>query len=99
MKVKRLSNFHVVVTAAEPYWPPTGQTPEQYQKAEMRRCEDIRKEITRHVDGIASANIVYASDDVCSFCECRWDDSMGYPACCTKALAEYEETEKSVLPT
>jgi hypothetical protein len=62
--------------------------------AEYSACKEIVRNIHRHVDGIESAAVAYATTRVCSYCD--EPVSSGYdgdePCCCDEAVAEHEAT-------
>lgn len=63
-----------------------------YKKA----CEDIIAGIMKHVDGLGDVILKCDTEEVCSFCENRWELEMegsdiGCPVCCDEAIAEWEK--------
>ena len=55
-------------------------------------CKDIIKDIVKHVDNVYHTNIIYTSDNVCSFCGSEWtEDSASYNGGCCKKDQEEED--------
>lgn len=86
MKTHRVDNYRVVVMPEEP-WLSTDRN-----AATLRRtCEDLIRDIKRHVDDIQSITWKCDEKDVCSFCGREWEEETdGSPLCCNAAIAEYE---------
>lgn len=63
---------------------------------ELAACEELLREIIRHVDGTGRRYISIECDtrDECEFCHSPWefDPEKGLPACCQKAVDETEAT-------
>ena len=89
MKKTVHSNHHLVVRLdeSEPfagfYRTRMGTGSSRYNEEMRRRCEDAKRDILRHVDGLSlssdnrvspgAVQIKYTSTDVCSFCERTWE--------------------------
>lgn len=85
MKKSKYTNFRVQVYVKDPNW--RNLTPEEEEKA----CDDIVKQIERHVDNVANVATVWDSEVICEFCKYRWEtDERGVPVCCQKAIDEHE---------
>jgi len=57
-------------------------------------CEEIARQVKRHIDGVGYVAVVWDSREVCSFCGYDWEvDENGVPLCCEKAVEEYKEEE------
>jgi len=64
--------------------------------AAKRQAEDVKKQILRHVDGVAQAYVEIDTDIVCAYCgyDPEYDDIDGRPLCCDKAVAEWQSRIK-----
>lgn len=53
-------------------------------------CEEIVKQIRRHIDNVQSISTVYDQRAVCSFCGAPWtEDGNGYNGgCCDKDIEQ-----------
>lgn len=50
-------------------------------------CEDIAKEIKRHVNSIGSIHVIPETEEVCSYCGADWTEPKDSPhngGCCSK---------------
>jgi hypothetical protein len=105
MKIIKKSNFRVVVEPRR-----LGDygnikisdnalyTEQRAEKEYQRRCDEIVEQIKRHVDDVASAEVDYDAEAVCSHCGRAWEqDETGKPQCCTKAEKEFEESKTQVV--
>jgi len=100
MKVITKTNWHVEVYPSGPGVYPGVHIGglEQSDKEWERDCEEIKEQISRHVDGIQDsrnkARVCTAFDKevTCSFCKREWEeDENGKPVCCDEAIEEWEK--------
>ena len=88
MKVVNKINWKVVVEPSQSF--SLGKTNEAHSKELQRDCETIVKEIKRHIDNIQSVTVEYDTEELCSFCNERWEiDEDGCPTCCNAAINEW----------
>jgi len=80
-----------------------GASKEDIEKDYQERCEEISKEIKRHVENVQGCGIEFDSEEVCEFCGHEWDVSLddsdpdypkGCPLCCQKAIDEWKVNNK-----
>ena len=82
---KTKTNLRVEVYPSAPWhfgrWVDT-RTPEQ----EEQLCQDIAKNIKRHVDNVEQARVIWDTEETCEFCGCQWgEESDNYNGgCCDK---------------
>lgn len=87
---RTFSNFRVETT---PYHPISLLEPSPDTEEWVRACEQIKKEIKRHVDDV-EVLVAHDVDFLCSYCHTSREyalDDFGDPACCTPAVDEWEE--------
>lgn len=69
--------------------------PNHYQNSERQDyldCESIREQIKRHVDNVASIEIVWDETRLCKYCGFEpSEDENGYPYCCDEAQKQADE--------
>lgn len=54
-------------------------------------CEEIVKQVKRHIDDIADVYVKYDTEEVCEFCGFSWEtEDNGEPVCCNKAVEEWK---------
>jgi hypothetical protein len=92
-KVVRKTNWRVVVEPDDKYshswW-----KDRHYEAA----CEEILKQVKRHVDDAQHARIESDSVEACEFCSYEWEtEEDGTPVCCGKAQEEFKAS-KAVAP-
>jgi len=79
MKTTRKENYRVVI------YPDVGGCfdPSRY---ELEICDNILKQVRRHVDDVATTYIVYDTNVYCSYCGKKWteDDTNYNGGCCDK---------------
>ena len=80
------SDFHVIIWPKGCSWIPT--THEDYEKT----CQEIKRQVKRHIDNVASVAIVYDSEWICEYCNRLWEeDENGLPVCCDKAQEKFHQ--------
>jgi hypothetical protein len=85
-KVIRSINWRVVIEPDDRFchnwWKAS-----HYQEA----CEEILKQVKRHVDDSQHARIESDTSEVCEFCNYEWEtEDDGTPVCCGKAMEEFK---------
>jgi len=66
------------------------QLKEEFHPHNQRTCEDVVKEINRHVDGIDNVYIEKEFHLECPYCHLGWeDDDDGSPMCCQRAWDDW----------
>ena len=90
-------NFRVIIEPDEPW----GNTTDNKYERWRRNCEELIRDIKRHVDGFV--HISWESDTLCGFCDSEWetetskndpDIPYGQPLCCDEAVKEWESNQK-----
>ena len=79
MKITRRENYRVVIYPdVKGYFNPDRYEPEI--------CDNILKQVKRHIDAVATAYIVYDTNAYCSYCGKKWteDDTNYNGGCCGK---------------
>ena len=99
-KTRKKSNFRVEVY---PY-ALLGQSHESENDL-LNKCEEIKRQIKRHIDGIGSCDVDYDTELICSYCSFIWEELEDYkyyyienhkiictmsPCCCDRAVREWE---------
>lgn len=107
-KIIRKSNFRVVVEpkglgdygsirVSDSFF---GRSEGEIEKEYLQRCNEIEREIKKHVDNVGYTFVKYDKEELCSHCGLGWevaeDDNnpdfpKGTPVCCQKAIDEYNE--------
>ena len=85
MKITKVENVRVEVTYNP--WPRiVGCDTVEGQKA---GCEQIRKDIQRHIDNIGSAVVDWDNNSYCEHCGDGWSEDQDYfnGGCCDKDMA------------
>ncbi len=79
---RRLGDFGVIRMSDNAF----GYTDEQIARDYKERCEEIVREIRRHVENVGSASVIETSEARCSHCGRGWtEDSDAYNGgCCDK---------------
>lgn len=54
-------------------------------------CEDIKRQMKRHVDGYQYCGVNWTDLEVCSFCGEEWEEDEEGPLCCKRAVKEWEK--------
>jgi hypothetical protein len=74
------------------------KTQQEKENAYIRRCEEIKEQIKRHVDGVGHVEIDFDAEEKCSHCGYGWEvDESGLPQCCEKAQNEFEKPTTQIL--
>jgi len=62
----------------------------------MGQCEDIRRQIKRHIDGYEDIRIEWDTKVICEFCGSVWEEEWDteLPFCCEKAQEEFKATRE-----
>lgn len=84
-KITVYSNWRVEVKPDVGYRSPD-------HKGMIEGCNDLMREIKRHVDYDA-IKVAYDEEEQCAFCKYPWAsaiDDDGKPGCCDKAIDEWE---------
>lgn len=64
---------------------------DEYVEEQKELCQNIIKQIERHVDGVRDIFIDHDSSEECDLCGREWEvDKEGIPTCCDDAIKEYE---------
>jgi hypothetical protein len=99
MKLTIHSDWRVVVGAETPWFS------EPRHEAMLILCDQIAKDIRRHIDGFSSVTTEYTTQNICSFCKSTWEVwteqdeakypecKAGMPVCCEEAQKEWQEEE------
>jgi hypothetical protein len=108
MKVVRKTGFHLIVEprrlgdlgSARMSDSLIAGSDAQIEAEYHERCEEIASEIRRHVRNVAWIHIEHDTEEICSFCNYRWEVSTddadpefpkGCPLCCEAAISEWKE--------
>lgn len=66
---------------------------ERLARDRMARCEEIAKDIKRHVDNVRHCSVEFDQEHVCEHCGAAWtEESDTYNGGCCSADEEAEET-------
>ena len=58
-------------------------------------CDEIKRDVQRHVDGVSQVSVEWDSKTICSDCGLEWEeDESGIPVCCKKAIQEWKDGEQ-----
>ena len=90
MNLTKQTNFRVVIPVLDHPRIDTKRTQDSHEYLMRAYCKDIVKAIKRHLD-VEDAHV--ESDEICKFCGYLWAsalDENGRPACCDKAISEWE---------
>ena len=90
-KLTKRIDWRVVVPVPSHRWIDILQTQENHERLMRDACKEVVDSIKRHVDTDETPEI--HSTEVCRFCEYPWEsalDKEGKPACCDKALSEWQ---------
>ena len=69
-----------------------GDDLEKAERYYTKECQDLEKQIKRHVDGVHEIYFVWDTEVVCEHCGHGWEeDELGTPLCCTQAEEEWLE--------
>lgn len=61
-------------------------------------CEEIARQVKRHVDGVGSASVAWTTVARCEFCGSTWTegkDALHNGGCCDRDLAVADEIERA----
>ena len=98
MNLTKKANWRIIVDVEEPIL----ILGTDIEKATRRHCEDLIRDIIRHID--IDGGITYEYDTVCAFCDSLWETEpshndpvipFGQPLCCDEARVAWEAAEKA----
>ena len=82
------SDFHVII------WPKGYSWMKANYENEEKACQEIKRQVKRHVDNVASVTVAHNSEWICEHCNRFWEeDENGLPECCDKAQEEAPDDE------
>ena len=88
MKIVKKDNPRVILTPHYFNW--------EGEKAIVKLCEDIAKDVKRHIDGVSEIHTEWDVEEICSFCGLTWEiEASGEPVCCEKAQEEWWNKEEN----
>ena len=71
-----------------------------YTEEEMiRACNDIKSQIDRHVDGIASCIVQWKTLIICDFCKYDYEEDEEGPCCCDEAVEAWGKRQEKTATT
>ena len=91
MKLTKRIDYRVVVSVPDHRWIDTKRTQESHERLMRDACQEVVDGIKRHLD--LAENPTIESTEACRFCGYPWEsalDEEGKPACCGKALSEWQ---------
>lgn len=91
MRLTKRSNWRVVIDIPRHRWIDTKGTIENNERLMHDAADEVANNIKRRVDTDEAPRV--ESDEVCRFCDYPWASALdedGKPACCDKALSEWQ---------
>jgi len=98
MRKDTIDGYHVEVSPSICRF---ARSPGEQTELERRACDEIQKDIRRHIDDVGSVIVVAETSSTCEFCGYAWTESSEYfnGGCCDKDIeAEDQRTGKEFTP-